>query len=102
MEGEGIGRNRRLRAMALSAGLALVAAAGLVAVTRPTSTSASAGRTRTYYIAADPVVWDYAPSGKNELGPHFDADAGTILVHGAERIGHVYRQPVSRESLADC
>ena len=94
---EGTGSSRRRRALAVSAGLALLAAAGLVAVTRPTRTSASAGQTRTYYLAADPVDWDYAPSGKNELGAHFDADAGTFLDHGDTRIGHVDRKSAYRE-----
>src|SRR5438874_2805287 len=92
---------RRRQALALSVGLALAAAAGLVAVTRPARTSAAAGQTRTYFIAADPVDWDYAPSGKNELGPHFDADAGTFLDHGDDRIGHVDRKSVYREYTDD-
>lgn len=34
----------------------------------------SGGVTRTYYIAADNVIWDYAPSGKNEItGQPFNA-----------------------------
>ena len=92
---------RRRRALALSAGLALVAAAGLVAVTRPTLSDAAAGQTRTYYIAADPVDWDYAPSGKNLLGPHFEADAGTFLDHGDDRIGHVDRKSIYRAYTDD-
>src|SRR5262245_61521228 len=31
----------------------------------PGSAPANGGRLRTYYIAADEVVWDYAPSGTN-------------------------------------
>src|SRR5437763_8595584 len=94
---EGTGRRPR-RAVALSAGFALVAAsAGLVAVGRAVRTSAVSGRTRTYYIAADAVDWDYAPSGKNLLGPRFDATAGTYLDHGDERIGHVNRKSVYRQ-----
>jgi FtsP/CotA-like multicopper oxidase with cupredoxin domain len=27
----------------------------------------SHGQTRTYYVAADPVSWDYAPGGRNEI-----------------------------------
>ena len=91
----------RHRPLALSAGLALVAAAGLVAVTRPTLSNASAGQTRTYYIAADPVDWDYAPSGKNLLGAHFDGDAGTFLDHGDDRIGHVDRKSIYRAYTDD-
>ncbi|HVW34807.1 MAG TPA: multicopper oxidase domain-containing protein [Acidimicrobiia bacterium] len=82
---------------ALSAALALVAGSGLVAVTRPARTVAASGHTRTYYIAADPVDWDYAPSGRNLLGPHFDSDAGTFLDGGDERIGHVDRKSLYRE-----
>jgi len=96
MAGEGTGRGRRNRTLLISAGLALVAATGLVAVTRVASTSAAAGQTRTYYIAADPVDWDYAPAGKNLLGAHFDADAGTFLDHGDDRIGHIDRKSVYR------
>src|SRR5882762_5983487 len=90
-------RHRRRTMLALATGLVLVAVAVVVLVNRPTSSSASAGQTRTYFIAADPVDWDYAPAGKNELGPHFDADAGTFLDHGDDRIGHVDRKSVYRE-----
>src|SRR5207248_8361192 len=38
-----------------------------------TATAASAAVTRTYYIAADDVVWDYAPAGQNLIAPAFDA-----------------------------
>jgi hypothetical protein len=31
----------------------------------PTQVAASSGTTRTYYVAADEVVWDYAPTGIN-------------------------------------
>ena len=32
-----------------------------------------AGKTRTYYVAADEVNWDYAPSGRDEaMGMPFD------------------------------
>lgn len=34
------------------------------------------GKTRTYYVAADEVNWDYAPSGRDEaMGMDFDAVA---------------------------
>jgi FtsP/CotA-like multicopper oxidase with cupredoxin domain len=83
--------------MALSAGLALTVAAVVLAVNRPVSTSAAAGATRTYFIAADPVDWDYAPGGKNVLGPHFEADAGTFLDQGDDRIGRVDRKSVYQQ-----
>ena len=50
--------------LALAAGVALAAYAGVAG-----GTKAPAARhvTRTYYIAADEVAWDYAPSGINEI-----------------------------------
>ena len=34
--------------------------------------SASAGQNREYWVAAEPVTWDYAPSGKNLIHPGAD------------------------------
>jgi hypothetical protein len=49
---------------------------------------------RTYYIAAELVTWDYAPSGYNHMnGVPFLRDqegAGTWTLHGTDRIGAVY------------
>src|SRR5213593_276287 len=88
-------RRRRRKTVALSVDLVLIAAAVVVAVTRPEITSAANGKTRTYFIAADPVDWDYAPGGQR-LGPHFDADAGTFLDNGDDRIGKVNRKSMYR------
>src|SRR6476659_629062 len=45
-------------------------------------------QTRVYYIAADKVVWDYAPSGRNEIsGASFDGPALTFTQNGPDRIG---------------
>jgi FtsP/CotA-like multicopper oxidase with cupredoxin domain len=56
------------------------------------------GVTRTYYIAADEVEWDYAPSGINKItGKPFEGDALTFVQNGPDRIGHVYRKSVYRE-----
>ncbi len=54
-----IGRHRRA-----AAGLCLMGSAALVLglVSRQ-----PAGVTRTYYVAADEVEWDYAPSGRDEM-----------------------------------
>jgi Multicopper oxidase len=50
-----------------------------------------AGVTRTYYIAADELVWDYAPTGRNQItGQPFDETADTYVKNGAERIGSRY------------
>jgi len=65
--------------------LVTLCTAGALAAS-PGSASPDGGRVRTYYIAADEVVWDYAPSGTNlaegrafndlekpwmEPGPHY-------------------------------
>ncbi|MGE5776748.1 MAG: multicopper oxidase domain-containing protein, partial [Chloroflexota bacterium] len=51
----------------------------------------SKGQTRTYYIAADEVKWDYAPSGKNLItGEEFDEQAKVFVAPGQDRIGKVY------------
>jgi hypothetical protein len=74
--------------------LGLLAIGAMVSVDHVQASSAADGDTRTYYIAADPVDWDYAPSGKGLLGRAFDANAPTYLDGGADRIGHVYRKSI--------
>jgi hephaestin len=50
-----------------------------------------AGRTRTYYLGADEVVWDYAPAGRNGItGEPFDEVADTYVKSGPGRIGSRY------------
>src|ERR1700719_5372324 len=40
----------------------------------PLRGQAPAGKTRVYYVAADEVNWDYAPTGRDEaMGHSFDA-----------------------------
>ena len=51
----------------------------------------SDGVTRTYYIEADQVVWNYAPDGKNMItGKPFDQVADTYVKRGPGRIGSRY------------
>jgi hephaestin len=59
---------------------------------------AAAGVLRTYYIAADLVNWDYAPTGIDQItGNAFDAQERLYTQSGAHRIGKVYRKAVYRE-----
>jgi len=54
-------------------------------------------RTRTYYVAADTVSWDYAPSGRNLItGAPFGAREETWVASGPARIGRVYLKSVYR------
>jgi FtsP/CotA-like multicopper oxidase with cupredoxin domain len=58
----------------------------------------SSGKTRTYYIAADEVDWDYAPDGVNKMmGMKFDGYAATFMQSGPHSIGKVYRKAIYRE-----
>jgi FtsP/CotA-like multicopper oxidase with cupredoxin domain len=84
-------------------GLAISLALGL-ALLRPTThvhgsaENAASGKTRTYYIAADQVEWDYAPSGLNQItGEAFDEDANVFVENGPDRIGKVYLKSQYRE-----
>ncbi len=57
----------------------------------------SDGVTRTYYISADQVDWDYAPLGTNEItGKPFDDVADTYVKSGPGRIGSKYRKCLYR------
>jgi len=54
--------------------------------------------TRTYYIAADEVVWDYAPDGINRItGQPFDDVANVYVQNGPDRIGSKYVKALYRE-----
>jgi manganese oxidase len=58
-----------------------------------TASSALGGKTRTYFIAADSVDWDYAPGDKNLITgePLGEAEA-TWTKPGDDRIGHNYKK----------
>jgi hypothetical protein len=57
------------------------------------------GTTRTYYLAADPIDWDYAPAGKNLCnGKPFDEEAQLYTKKG---IGSKYTKAVYRQYKDD-
>jgi hypothetical protein len=60
--------------------------------------AASPGKTRMYYIAADPVVWDYAPGGVNRVTgkPFGDAESFWTL-SGPRQLGRVVKKALYRE-----
>ncbi len=54
--------------------------------------------TRTYYVAADEVEWDYAPSGRNEItGLALGGPEAFWTAPGPHRVGRVYRKAIYRE-----
>jgi len=66
--------------------------------TTTTTTTSYVGQTRTYWIAADDVVWDYAPTGINQItGQPFDDVANVFVQNGPDRIGKVYIKALYRE-----
>jgi FtsP/CotA-like multicopper oxidase with cupredoxin domain len=63
-----------------------------------TKSAAAKGQVRTYYVAADEVEWNYAPSGINQItGQPFEGIAKSYTERGPHRIGTVYRKAVFRE-----
>ena len=60
--------------------------------------AARGGKVRTYYVAADELDWDYAPSGIDQMmGMPFEGMAKFFMEHGPHRIGHVYKKAIYRE-----
>lgn len=56
------------------------------------------GKIRTYYVAADEVNWDYAPTGRDEaMGHPFDDLEKGYAETGPHHIGRVYKKAVFRE-----
>ena len=76
----------------------LAVASAVVALTACSGAGAPAPHTRTYYIAADEVAWDYAPGEGNAVtGEPYDATAQFFVANGPTSIGHVYHKSVYRE-----
>lgn len=90
-----------LPALAVAAITALVVVLGLVGRDPHTAAGGAAadhGTVRTYYIAADSVMWNYAPDGRNVITGHpFDTAADVFTQHGPDRIGTSYRKSLYRE-----
>ena len=64
----------------------------------PIAFAQPSGKTRTYYIAADEVDWDYAPGGVNKMmGMKFEGYSTVFTERGPHRIGTVYRKAIYRE-----
>jgi len=60
------------------------------------------GQVRTYYIASDPVVWDYTPEGMNMItGEAFSEDEAFFTERGDYDIGTEYKKAIYREYTDD-
>jgi FtsP/CotA-like multicopper oxidase with cupredoxin domain len=59
--------------------------------------TATVGVQRTYYIAADEVLWDYAPDSTNDItGKPFTPEEDVFTLNGPNRIGHKYWKSLYR------
>jgi FtsP/CotA-like multicopper oxidase with cupredoxin domain len=75
-----------------------LAVAGCSARPAESASQVAAPVTRTYYIAADDVVWDYAPSGGNRItGKPFEGFETILMVPNPIALGRVYKKTVFRE-----
>ena len=79
-------------------GLLFLATISLPAMNSSAATQKRSGTTRTYYVAADEMNWDYAPSGRDEaMGMDFDAVGKAFTESGPHAIGRVYKKAIYRE-----
>jgi FtsP/CotA-like multicopper oxidase with cupredoxin domain len=82
------GRIAAILAVGLGAACAQTAGAG----------TPNGGQTRTYYVAADEVVWDYAPTGTNQAeGRPFDDVEKHFMDAGPTLIGHKVKKAIYHE-----
>jgi FtsP/CotA-like multicopper oxidase with cupredoxin domain len=82
----------------LSVLLALLGVVFASACAVSSTASGSGGRARTYYVAADEVDWNYAPSGRDQsMDMAFTGMARDFMEHGPHRIGSTYRKAIFRE-----
>lgn len=83
------------RVIAVGSLLVLLAVVSAWYAQSPPSTNPT---THTYYIAADKVSWDYAPSGMDQItGEPFDSIARIWVESGPHRIGKLYWKARYRE-----
>ncbi|HEV8356584.1 MAG TPA: multicopper oxidase domain-containing protein [Gemmatimonadales bacterium] len=82
----------RRAALRIGPTLSLLFAAGCAA------TSANGGRTHAYYVAADEVMWDYAPAAGNGIsGESWSPLDKEFVEQRPDRVGKVYKKAVYHE-----
>jgi len=75
--------------------LGLFGVSAFVSAASPGNTT---GQTRTYYIAADEVTWDYAPTGVNRVTGKPFGDAESFWVaNGPRQVGKVVKKALYHE-----
>jgi hypothetical protein len=67
-------------------------------VTVGANVSSRGGKVRTYYVAADEIEWNYAPSGKDQMmGMPFEGLSKYYAEAGPHRLGRIVRKAIFRE-----
>jgi hephaestin len=85
-------------AVAILGLLATTAAVAAFAAPKERPQNATQGRLRTYYIAADEVVWNYVPQGEDVVtNQPFDKLQRVFTASGPHRIGSKYLKAIYRE-----
>ena len=79
-----------MRTIGVVAFLAVVMSTGAAGQARRT-------HTRTYYIAADEVVWDYVPGGRDFIADRPFADTGFVRTGPPRAVSTMYRKALYRE-----
>lgn len=85
-------RGRRLATVAVPSIITLVLGASLLG-----SRSPAAPMTRTYYIAADEVTWDYAPGGVDQVMGHAIDTTVFAIVNGPAIAPRKFQKAIYRE-----
>jgi hephaestin len=85
-------RSRLLRSAAW-----LSLSVGVLAAVLADRSDAPAGRTRTYYIAADSVTWDYVPGGSDAITGHPFADTAFFRDSAHQPVTTSYRKVLYRQ-----
>lgn len=97
------GGNKRLVCAARTGGILLVglvvsAAAAAVGSAATPPKAPVVDTTRTYFVAAEEVAWDYAPGGRDlMMGEPFGPEDSVFVARRPDRVGSVYRKAVYRE-----
>ena len=87
--------------MLLLSGRSMLSMMALLAVFPPAHSRAraasSAGQTRIYYIAADEVMWDYVPGGRDEIAGRPYADSAFFASGPPRPVSTTYKKVLYRE-----
>lgn len=81
-----------------AATLVVLGLTGAIVMARGDDTAGGGGVVRTYYVAAQEVDWDYAPTNTNKItGKPWAGLEAFVMTSADDRIGRIHRKAVFRE-----